>query len=405
MKTGVCRLEEAGAGIEAVGAAPAAGRPNERILGLLAIGHFVVDSSQGALPAILPALKVAHGLSYAAAGTIILLANITSSVIQPLFGYVSDRTAHRWLLPPAVLLAGLGLALTGLAPNYPTILALVVVSGLGVAAFHPEGYKTAASVAGDWKATGVSWFSVGGNIGIAVGAPVITLLVAGFGLLGSLGMLVPSLLAGALLLRAQPALSAPVAGRKASAAAAARTMPAAMGLLIFVVMVRSWTQLGFMTFVPFYYVDYLKAEPRLVGPLLFVFLGTGALGTLVGGPLADRIGARCFTVCALAAATPLGVAFLFTSGWLHFVILGALGFALVSTFTTAVVLAQAYMPRHPAMASGLIVGLAIGAGGAGASVLGWVADRWDLPAALWAAALMPTAGLVASLFLPEPKRS
>jgi FSR family fosmidomycin resistance protein-like MFS transporter len=138
---------------------------------------------------------------------------------------VSDRTAHRWLLPPAALLAGLGLALTGLAPNYPTILALVVVSGLGVAAFHPEGYKTAARVAGDWKATGVSWFSVGGNIGIAVGAPVITLLVAGFGLPGSLGMLVPSLLAGALLLRAQAALSAPVAGRKASAVAADRGGP------------------------------------------------------------------------------------------------------------------------------------------------------------------------------------
>lgn len=108
---------------------------------------------------------------------------------------------------------------------------------------------------------------------------------------------------------------------------------------------------------------------------------------------------------ALAAATPLGAAFFFTGGWVHFLVLGALGFVLVSTFTTSIVLAQAYMPRHLATASGLIVGLAVGAGGVGASVLGWVADRWDLTTALWAAALMPAAGFFASLFLPEPRRS
>lgn len=395
-------------GAEAAGAAagPSARvRPNARILALLAIGHLVVDSNQGALPAILPALKAAHGLSYVAAGTIVLLANITSSIIQPVFGYLSDRTAQRWLLPPAVVLAGLGLALTGLAPSYPAILALVVVTGLGVAAYHPEGYRTATSVAGDWKATGVSWFSVGGNIGIAVGPPLITMLVAGFGLSGSLGMLVPSLLAGALLVRAQPALSPAATARTGAVATSATTMPAAMALLIFIVMVRSWTQLGFTTFVPFYYVDFLRADPRLVGPLLFAFLGAGAVGTLVGGPLADRIGVRRFMVWALVAATPLGVAFLFTGGWVHFLVLGALGFVLVSTFTTSVVLAQEYMPKHLGMASGLIVGLAVGAGGAGASVLGWVADRWGLTTALWSAALMPTAGFAASLFLPEPRRA
>ncbi len=127
-------------------------KPNARMLGLLAVGHLTVDSIQGAFPAILPTLRDAHGLSYEAAGAIILISNLTSSVIQPAFGYLSDRSARRWLLPWAVCLAGLGFALIGLAPTYWTVLALTVVAGIGIAAYHPEGYKTAASVAGDFKA-------------------------------------------------------------------------------------------------------------------------------------------------------------------------------------------------------------------------------------------------------------
>src|SRR6266446_994645 len=129
-------------------------RPNARMLLLLAVGHMTVDSMQGALPAILPALRVAHHLSYEAAGVIILLANLTSSVVQPAFGYLSDRSARRWLLPWAVLSATVGFALIGAARGYAAILALTVVTGLGVAAYHPEGYKSAAGAAGDWKATG-----------------------------------------------------------------------------------------------------------------------------------------------------------------------------------------------------------------------------------------------------------
>jgi MFS transporter, FSR family, fosmidomycin resistance protein len=394
----------AGAGVTADAAARPRVRPNARMLLLLATGHLTVDSMQGALPAILPVLREAHGLTYEAAGVIVLVANLTSSVIQPAFGYLSDRSARRWLLPWAVLCATVGFALVGVAPGYPVILALTVLAGLGIAAYHPEGYKTAGSVAGDWKATGVSWFSVGGNIGIATGPLLITLFVQSLGLPGTLAMLGHGLVVTGLLFAVQPYLARESAARRAASASAAPAMLGAMVLLVIVVMVRSWTQLGFTTYVPFYYRDYLKADPWLVGPLLFVFLGAGALGTLIGGPMADRFGARRFTVGAFALATPLAVAFLLTSGWVHFLILGALGFVLVSTFTTSVVLAHAYLPRQQGMASGLIVGLAIGAGGLGAWLLGAIADRWDLTAALWVAALTPAAGFVLALFLPEPKR-
>jgi len=381
-------------------------RPNARLLALLALGHLVIDVNQGALPAILPFLREAFTLSYAAAGTIVLVANLTSSVIQPLFGYLSDQTARRWLLPLSVFVSGVGLALTGVAPSYSVILALVIVMGFGVAAYHPEGYKTASHVAGDRKATGLSFFSIGGNVGIALGPPIITALVAAFGLAGSLGLLLPSLAVAALLTASLPALSSPVpAQAHAKGGSGHRTMAGAMALLVVVVMLRSWTSLGLTTFVPFFYIDHLKADPRLVGPLLFVFLGAGAVGTLVGGPLADRWGARRFMVTVFVLATPLTLGFLFARGLLAFLLLGAAGFVLISTFSVSVVLAQAYLPRHLGMASGLIVGFAIGTGGVGVVLLGWVADHWGLPLALGVAALMPLFGFLAALFLPEPRRA
>jgi len=393
--------------VPAVGLASAErAKPDMRLLGLLALGHMVIDINQGSLPVILPFIKDALDLSFAATGMIVLTANIASSLIQPLFGYFADQTARRWLLPLSVLLSSVGLAFTGLAPSYGAVLALVMITGFGVAAYHPEGYRTATAVAGARKATGVSIFSTGGNIGIALGPPLLTALLTGFGLVGSLGMLIPGLLTAILLTAVLPGLSAPppaVAAARASAAGA-RPMVGAMSLLILMVAIRSWTQLGFTTFMPFYWKDVLHGDPRLVGSLLAVFLGAGVVGTLAAGPVADRVGVRRYVVGVFLLAAPIAVGFLFVSGGpLVFVMLALLGFVLVSTFTVSVVLGQAYLPRNPGMASGLIVGFAIGAGGLGATVLGWVADHWGLTAALAISASMPLAGFVVALFLPDPK--
>jgi MFS transporter, FSR family, fosmidomycin resistance protein len=379
-------------------------RPNAKLIALLSLGHFVVDLNQGSLPAFLPFLKTAHQLSYSAVATIVLAANVASSIVQPMFGYFADQTARRWMLPASVLLTGGGFALMGLAPGYAALLGLVVVMGLGVAAYHPEAYKTATGVAGAKKATALSWFSLGGNVGVALGPPVITALVTVVGLTGSLGLLAPTLIASALLLAVLPAFSQSAAPQAAAAAAVRGVnMPRAMALLILVVMIRSWTTLGFTTFVPFYYIDILGADPRLVGPLLFVFLGAGAAGTIVAGPLADRWGARAFMRWVLLAALPFGVLFLLVRGPLAFVMLGIFGALLTSSFTVSVVLGQAYLPRNAGTASGLIVGFAIGAGGLGVTALGWVADRYGLPAALWISALTPLLAFAATWFLPAPR--
>jgi FSR family fosmidomycin resistance protein-like MFS transporter len=397
------------AAYEATAAAPFAAaleraRPHTKLIGLLALGHFVIDVTQGSLPAVLPFIKQLHALSYAQVAMIVLAGNLTSSIIQPLFGYLSDQIARRWILPASVFVTGASVALLGLAPGYGGVLALVAVMGLGVAAWHPEGYKTATVVAGDRKATALSWFSLGGNLGIAVGPPLMTFLIVGFGAQGTLGIVLPSLLVGTLLLAALPMLTREVtAPRVVRARAEGANMPGAMALLILVVSVRSWASFGFTTFVPFYYVDTLQADPRVVGVLLFVFLGSGALGTVIAGPIADRVGARPFMTWVLLAALPFGILFMLTSGPVAFVMLGIFGGVLTSSFSVSIVLGQAYLPRNAGMASGLIVGFAIGLGGAGVTALGWVADRWGVPAALWISALTPLAAFALTRLLPAPR--
>ena len=378
-------------------------RPHTKLIGLLALGHFVIDVTQASLPAVLPFVKQMHALSYAQVAMIVLAGNLTSSIIQPLFGYLSDQIARRWILPVSVFVAGAGMGLIGLTSGYTGVLALVVVMGLGVAAWHPEGYKTATVVAGDRKATALSWFSLGGNVGIAVGPPLMTFLIVGLGPQGTLGLLVPSLLVGVLLLAALPTFTREVTAPRARAKSAGANMPGAMALLILVVSVRAWASLGFTTFVPFYYVDTLGADPRLVGVLLFVFLGSGALGTVIGGPIADRVGARAFMKWVLLAALPFGLLFLVSRGPIAFVMLGLFGGVLTSSFSVSIVLGQAYLPRNAGMASGLIVGFAIGLGGAGVTVLGWVADRWGVPTALWISALTPLVAFVLTRLLPAPR--
>jgi MFS transporter, FSR family, fosmidomycin resistance protein len=400
------RAPELADALPASGAAAVRARPDTRVLGLLALGHLVVDMNQGSIAPLLPFLKPVFGLSYAASAVILLAASMTSSLVQPVFGYLADRATRRWLLPWSVLLATVGVALAGLAPSYWVLLVLVVVSGLGVAAYHPEGYRTANQVAGDRKATGLSLFSIGGNIGIALGPPAVTFLVPWFGLPGTLGLLGPGLLVATLLAIVLPTLvpaPAPAVAARTSTTTD-REMRGAMALLIAVVTVRSWTQLGLVTYVPFLYVDALGKDPRLVGPLLFLFLGAGAVGTLTGGPLADRWGPRRYLVTSFLLSIPLIVLFLWRpGGGIGVAALAATGFVLVSSFSVTVALGQAYLPRHLGMAAGLIVGLAIGTGGLGVTLLGWIADHWGLRAALTVVAALPVAGLAAAVCLPEPR--
>ncbi|HEY6584949.1 MAG TPA: MFS transporter, partial [Gaiellaceae bacterium] len=146
------------------------GEIDRRAITALSAGHFATDYSNGALPALLPFLDQRFVLSYTQIGALVLVSALASSIIQPLFGLWSDRRGALWLLPFGVLLAGTGMALTAASASYELALLFVVVSGIGTAAYHPEGSKFAAYVSGSRRASGMSLFSIGGNLGVAIGA-------------------------------------------------------------------------------------------------------------------------------------------------------------------------------------------------------------------------------------------
>src|ERR671922_1249362 len=172
----------------------------------LSAGHLAVDFAGGALPALLPFIVDKFGLSYTLAAVVILASTLSGSILQPLFGLWSDRRGALWLLPTGVALAGVGMALVAASPSYWAVLVFVILSGLGTAAYHPEGSKFAAYASGRRRASGMSLFAIGGNIGYGLGAFATTPLVLWLGVKGGLLLAVPCLAVAGLLLAAVPFL-------------------------------------------------------------------------------------------------------------------------------------------------------------------------------------------------------
>jgi FSR family fosmidomycin resistance protein-like MFS transporter len=372
----------------------------------LSSGHMATDLAQGSLPALLPFLTEKFDLSYTMVGAIVLAATISSSIIQPAFGLWSDARGALWLLPGGVALAGIGMALASLAPTYALVMLAVVASGVGVAAYHPEGSKFASYVSGRRRASGMSLFSVGGNVGFALGPLLASFLVItlGLGLEGGVFLAVPGLVVAALLV---PALShlgsfAP-SENDGSVHGDEPSQPRGLALLLAVVGLRSLAHMGLFTFVPLYEIQ--RGNSAGYGTrLLALFLFAGAVGTLLGGPLADRFGRRTVLLGSFVAATPLIVVYVLVGGPLGAVALALAGAAVIGTFGVSLVMSQEYMPGRVGMASGLSIGMAIGLGGIAALFLGALADGLDLETAVLATAAGPALCIVLTLLLPASRR-
>jgi MFS transporter, FSR family, fosmidomycin resistance protein len=372
---------------------------NWKALALLIAGHFVTDINTGALPAFLPFIKDSLDLSYTRAASIILFFNVTSSVIQPLFGYLSDRWSVRWLLPVGPLLASLGLGLLGLGPSYAWILLFASLSGLGQASYHPEGFKTVSFLGGKKKATIFSIFHFGGNLGFAVGPILATFFFVHLGLHGSLLFIIPGVILTAVFLiiphwKVETKLP-PRAAASDGETASLRQNSIPMTLLILVVVLRSATRLGLMTFVPFYFINVLHRDPLTAGKYLSTFLFAGTVGILAGGPLADRFGYKKMVLITLALSSVFLYLFYATEGTLSLVFFSIAGLALISSNSTTMAMAQSFMPRNLGMASGLILGFSMGIGGVSTTLLGLVADHWGIPATLQITCLLPIPAFLA----------
>ena len=371
----------------------------------------MTDIYQGALPAVLPFLKQHLSLTYTMAGIILMTATFTSSLIQPLFGYLSDHKDKTYLLPAGCFCAGIGFSFLSVAESYGFVLLLVILSGLGIASYHPEGYKTAHFFTGEKRVTGMAVFSVGGNLGLALGPVLAIYIITFFGFPSLPIMSLPALLFTIAILFFWKSIAIPApeiekAGEKVIDSLKSGVNRSALSIVIAVVIVRSWIQMGLMSYIPFYYIDHLQGDPLYAGKLVSVFLMGGVMGTLAGAPLADRWGHRRYLILSMSlSALVLPLIFL-AGGYALFLVLGLLGMILISTFAVTIVMAQQLMPRNLGIASGLMVGFGIGAGGLCVTLLGVVADHYGVPAALKSVTFLPFAGLLLSLALryPEPHR-
>ena len=380
-------------------------------MAVLSLGHLCVDLCQGALPALLPFLIAAHHWSYGQASALVLAATISSSIVQPLFGHLSDGRSLPWLLPGGVALAAAGIALAGVAGSYALTFAVVVASGLGVAAYHPEASRFANYVAGERRATAMSFFSVGGNAGFALGPVLVTPLALALGLDGTPLVALPPAVVALLIARELARLKGfrPPAPGAAGEDEEPAGPPEAdewrpFGRLAGAIAARSIVYFGLMTLVPLYFINDLDTSKATANTALTVMLASGAVGTLIGGRLADRYGRRVVLRTSMAVLTPLIAVLLLGGVGVAVAALAFIGAATIATFSVTVVMGQEYLPSRLGVASGVTLGLSIGVGGLGAALLGQVADAYGLRTALEVVAVLPLPALALALTLPEGRR-
>jgi len=380
-------------------------RLDRRSLGALAVAHGCVDLCQGAVPALLPFLVLDRGYSYAAAGSLVLALSAGGSVVQPLFGLRGDRVASPWLVPAGLLLGGAGIGIVGVVGPYALALVAIACAGVGVAAFHPEAARWAGVASGGRRATGMSFFSIGGNAGFALGPLLVTPLVLFLGLRATpLLALVP--LAGAVV--ALPTLRRLGARRGAAPAGpttgGGREIRWAFARLAALIGVQTGLAFGLLAFVPLYLITAAGASKATGNAAATVLLVAGAFGTLAGGHFANRAGRRPVLFLPQLVLLPAVLALPNRSLAVAFLLLVVIGVAMDANFSTALVLGQEYLPRHVGLASGVVLGVSVGLGGLISAGLGVLADRTSLETALYAVAILPALAFGLGVTLPEPER-
>jgi FSR family fosmidomycin resistance protein-like MFS transporter len=377
-------------------------------MALLAIAHVTDDLNQSFVPALLPYLILWRGISHTEAGTLVLAQAISSSVLQPAIGYLADRRSMPWLIAVGLMLAGGGVALVGFMPTLPLMWIGALISGIGVAAFHPEAARFANYVAGEKKATGMRWFAAGGNVGFAIGPIFATAVIAAWGLPGTFAACIPVTVIGIIVLFELRRLRTFVPAHATSRTGRGTDDWLAFGKLSAFVTVRAMAYFGFVAFVPLYVVEVLHGTPAVGDALLTAFLLAGVAGTLSGGVIADRFGRRVVLFGSTAGAAVLtGVLVAFTHNGnllLAIPLLLVTGFAFVASQSAFVVLGQEYLPNRMGLASGVTLGLAVSLGGAFSPAMGAIADAHGVSATILAAGALSVIAALIAATLPAERR-
>jgi len=371
----------------------------KRVLFLAAFAHLALELSNNFLPVVYPLFITRLELNYTQVGVIAFVAGLGTSVVQPLFGYLTDRWGPIGLTALSVIWTGMIMGLVGFANHYMVLVLIVGLGALGSAAFHPPGAIIASASGGRRRGAAVSIFSVGGNIGSALSPILIGLSLAWLGMPGT-AVLIPFALLGGLLLYTQlrryyvpeqagtaSSSSAQVQGRSKNG------WRTGLVLIVLIVMTRSWFQLSLATYLPVW----LASQGRSLtaaGQVLSVLLVSISVGSLSGGVLSDWIGR--WQVVGLSTLI-LAVAHWFllsATGWGQVVFVSLIGVMIGATFPVTIVMAYELWPNRVGMAASLVMGLGWLPGGIGASATGQIADRFSLQVGLQSLLLAPLLGLL-----------
>lgn len=369
--------------------------PTNRLVYIFSLGHFSVDWCQGAIPALLPYFIAHYGLSYQEAATLIFANVMVASVLQPAFGYFSDRVSKPWFIPLGPCLAGATMVWIALSTTYLSLFLAAMVCGVASSIFHPEGALMVNRVAGKEMGKAMGTFSVGGNLGFAIGPAAAGLCAYVLGIHWlCLFFLVNVALAAAILYKMPAALQAAAQHRKEEPKQPRQPVNrwGAFSKLAVCITGRSIAFELCNTFIPLYWIHVLGSDGNGGANALTALFAVGAILTYGGGLLADHFSMRQVIRLAFVVMVP-AMYFLFQTtdlvlGWLLLLPAAA---SIFLPYSPMVVLGQAYLAKNVGFASGVTLGLSTTLGGVIAPMVGWAADQWGLTAALqvlWVTALV-----------------
>ncbi|MGW8887414.1 MFS transporter [Streptomyces sp. NPDC055749] len=372
-----------------------------RSITLLSVGHACVDIYQGAVASLVPFFVAERAYTYAAVSGIVLAASLLSSVAQPVFGLLTDRWAMPWILPVGTVLGGLGISLSGLSGSYALTLVFVAVSGIGVAAYHPESARVARLVSqGSHSAMG--WFSVGGNLGFAAAPLMVTAVVASGGLRLSPLLMVPALAGSVLCLPVLYALGRTGRGVSGSGDTVGTDDTTSFVKLSLAVVFRSIVFVGLSTFISLYAQQRMGGSTAAGTVALFVLYAGGAVGSVLGGNLANRWDRVTVARWSYLLTTAAVAGTVFAPGSLFHLFVALTSIGLYVPFSLHVTLGQDYLPTRVGTAGGVTLGLTVSVGGLVSPLIGRVADATSLRTALAPLILMPLLSWLMFRTLPEP---
>jgi FSR family fosmidomycin resistance protein-like MFS transporter len=384
--------------------------PAYLVLAGISVSHFLNDLMQSLIPAIYPVLKNAYHLDFTQIGLITMVNQVTASLLQPVIGYATDRRPLPYSLVFGMAFTLCGIVLLSLAKVYWLILVAAALVGVGSSVFHPESSRVARLASGGRPGFAQSIFQVGGNFGSATGPLLAALIVVPYGQ-GSIGFFSLAALTAIIVLwnvgRWYKPRIVPRGARQSGMGDDGLTRNQIMiGVVVLILLVLS-KQIylsSLSSYYTFYLIHKFGITTQSAQLLLFLFLGAVAAGTLIGGPIGDRIGRKYVIWFSILGVLPFTLALPHVDLFWTAVLTVIIGLIISSAMPAIIVYGQELMPRKVGMMSGFFFGFAFGVGGLGAAVLGKVADVMGIEFVYGFCAVLPVLGLLA-VFLPDPHRA